>query len=168
MPSSDCSGSITFATMKIPWFPKRVGISHLAINSITARSTYFLLQLMTFLLNQCADILEFLATPIEFQEIDTASMDTGTALDAFTTQYNRVKPKLVKPVSASVRRLLDNSYFPSWTTAYMKHMVTAFQSKDKKCPLAMEYFGTNIKVEEAAYMKKLKDFWKAVQTHAKD
>ena len=123
---------------------------------------------MTFLLNQCADILEFLAAPVEFQEIDTASTDAGTTLDAFTTQYNRVKPKLVKPVSASVRRLLNNSYFPSWTTAYTKHMVTAFQSKDKKCPLVMEYFGTNIKVEEAAYMKKLKDFWKAVRTHAKD
>ena len=95
-------------------------------------------------------------------------MDAGATLDTFTTQCNRVKPKLVKPVSASVRRLLNNSYFPSWTTAYMKHMVTAFQSKDKKCPLAMEYFGTNIKVEEAAYMKKLKDFWKAVRTHAKD
>ena len=148
------------------WFPKRVGVSRLAIDSITARSTCFLLQLMTFLLNQCADILEFLAAPVEFQEIDTA--DADAALDAFIAQYNRVKPKLAKPISASVRRLLDNSYFPSWTTAYTKHMVTAFRSKDKKCPLAMEYFGTDIQVEEAAYMKKLKDFWKAVRTHAKD
>ena len=122
-----------------------MGISCHVIGPIITYLTCFLAA-YDLPVNQGAEILEFLAAPIEFHRIDTISLDTSTILDTFVTQYNQIKPKLQKPILVSVRKLLDNSYFPSWTMASAKHIIIVFQSKDKKCPWA-EYFGTDIKVE---------------------
>lgn len=45
-------------------------------------------------------------------------------------------------------------------------MLKTFMKDGKKLPPAMEFFGSNIKVEVEAYMRKLKGFWSEVIEHA--
>lgn len=119
---------------------------------------------MVHLIKQSSEILDFLAAPIAFSDI--VEKDKNVRLAAFVRQYATFKTVLEKPVPRTARKLLDSNYFATWTGAFTKHMLKAFTKDGKKLPPAMEFFGSDIEVEEEAYTRKLKGFWTEVIEHA--
>jgi hypothetical protein len=63
------------------------------------------------------------------------------------------------------RKQLDRNYFVAWMGAFTKHMLKAFMKDSQKLLPVMEFFRSDIDVEEKAYMCKLKGFWNEVIKH---
>ncbi|KAI5986056.1 hypothetical protein EDC04DRAFT_2999858 [Pisolithus marmoratus] len=107
-------------------------------------------------------ILHFLATPIDFVDVDPTTPEEEVA-DAFLRQYNLVKAEFEKSLPLSACQVLDKRYFKDWTDIYVK-MVGSSEKEDQLTPI--EFFGTMQMDEAQNYSRYMSNYWDAMMAHA--
>ncbi|KAI6043441.1 hypothetical protein EDC04DRAFT_2955626 [Pisolithus marmoratus] len=98
---------------------------------------------MIYISQCCSQILQFLATPIEF--------------------FNLVKAEFEKSLLLSACQVLDKRYFKDWTDIYVK-MVGSSEKEDQLAPI--EFFGSMQEDEAQKYSRYMSKYWDAMVAHA--
>ncbi|KAI6015595.1 hypothetical protein EDC04DRAFT_2608812 [Pisolithus marmoratus] len=98
-------------------------------------------------------ILHFLATPIEFEDVDPGTPEDQLT-GAFLTQYNLLKAEFV----------LDKRYFKDWTDLSHVKMVGSSEKEDQLAPI--ELFGSIQENEANHYSRYMSKYWDAMVAHA--
>ncbi|KAI6043267.1 hypothetical protein EDC04DRAFT_2959099 [Pisolithus marmoratus] len=117
---------------------------------------------MIYISQWCSQILHFLATPIDFADVDPTTPEEEVA-DAFLRQYNSVKAEFEKSLPLSACQVLDKRYFKDWTDIYVK-MVGSSEKEDQLAPT--EFFGTMQMDEAQNYSRYMSNYWDAMVAHA--
>ncbi|KAI6019569.1 hypothetical protein EDC04DRAFT_2901766 [Pisolithus marmoratus] len=117
---------------------------------------------MIYISQWCSQILHFLATPIDFVDVDPTTPEEEVA-DAFLRQYNSVKAEFEKSLPLSACQVLDKRYFKDWTDIYVK-MVGSSEKEDQLAPI--EFFGTMQMDEAQNYSRYMSNYWDAMVAHA--
>ncbi|KAI6043390.1 hypothetical protein EDC04DRAFT_2600254 [Pisolithus marmoratus] len=117
---------------------------------------------MIYISQCCSQILHFLATPIEFMDVDPETPDNQLD-DAFLTKFNLVKAEFEKSLPLSACQVLDKRYFKDWTDIYVK-MVGSSEKEDQLAPI--EFFGSMQEDEAQKYSRYMSKYWNAMVVHA--
>ncbi|KAI6116571.1 hypothetical protein EDD17DRAFT_1511353 [Pisolithus thermaeus] len=109
-----------------------------------------------FMLGQAIIMLDFLAAPVDFQDVSKDVPPAGDILAAFEAEYQHLSSKFNKPIPAEACQVLDDKFFIDWTDQNLLHF-----HKDDGMD-AMEYFASSMAREKKVYCHQLVQYWDAL------
>ncbi|KAI6100896.1 hypothetical protein EV401DRAFT_1894366 [Pisolithus croceorrhizus] len=91
---------------------------------------------MLHIIRQAIIMLDFLAAPVDFQDVSKDVLPGGDILAAFEAEYWCLSSKFDKPIPSEACQVLDDKFFIDWTNQHLFHF-----HKDDGTNV-MEYFAS--------------------------